>query len=189
MLAQIGAAPTNWHQATSKAEEDAEMRKMAPLMYVAGVLMVTMQVVAAVGVTLGMVHPSCVTNNQCIPGLFCQMDFGAIKGGGCLYCGEQAPLVQYWSAAGQKMTGYGPKGLRQLGNFASSKAREPIGFAGFNDTHVKAVCTRPFKDFAPWEVKTETRELLLRGACVSDRGCDVHVQSREPEAERQGRGP
>ena len=58
-VARIGTAPTNWHQATiffltSKAEEDETMRNKAPLMFLGGVLMVVVQIIAAYGLVTGM---------------------------------------------------------------------------------------------------------------------------------------
>eukprot|EP01045_Picozoa_sp_COSAG04_P032840 COSAG04_NODE_6573_length_1302_cov_1.271820_1_plen_118_part_10 len=66
-LARIGTAPTNWHQATvyfltSKAEEDAGMKRKAPLLYAASLMMVLVQTFAVFGMLSGMLHPSCVSN-------------------------------------------------------------------------------------------------------------------------------
>jgi hypothetical protein len=70
MFAHLTEAPCNWHQAVtfflcSQAEEDAALRQKAPLMFVAGSLMVFMQIAAAISVWGGSYKPSCVDNDQC----------------------------------------------------------------------------------------------------------------------------
>ena len=97
----------NWlcvrrHQATvyfltSKSEEDAEMRKMAPLMYCWGLLMVVVQIMAAIAMLLNTIFASCGTNEHCSSFVsYCQVRPGN-KAGRCLTCGQVAPLVPYSS--------------------------------------------------------------------------------------------
>eukprot|EP01051_Picozoa_sp_SAG22_P007687 SAG22_NODE_550_length_9202_cov_30.666484_2_plen_195_part_00 len=106
-LARLGTAPTNWHQATvyfltSKAEADAPMRKRAPLMFVAGLLMVIVQTATAYAMMSAMSHAACMSNEQCTNmGFFCFVppdsgNFWSRKGQGrCQMCGELPPLVPY----------------------------------------------------------------------------------------------
>ena len=70
VMAHLGAAPTNWHQATvyfltSKAEDDAAMRKKAPLMFVCGVGLVVVQIASLAGMLGAMLHPACTSNAHC----------------------------------------------------------------------------------------------------------------------------
>lgn len=67
------------HQATvyfltSTAEEDAEMRKVAPLMYVWGLIMVIVQVLSAIALLINTIFASCGTNDHCVPfSTYCQV--------------------------------------------------------------------------------------------------------------------
>ena len=78
VLARFGAAPTNWHQATiyfltSTTEEDAAMRKRAPVMFAAGLVMIVVQIIAVYGIIMGMMGPPCISNLECDEaGSYCQ---------------------------------------------------------------------------------------------------------------------
>ena len=73
------------------------MRKKAPLMFIAGVFMVTVQTASVYGLLQGMLHPSCVSNTQCPDsGFFCYTRPGDTVGK-CQMCGEYPPLVPYRS--------------------------------------------------------------------------------------------
>lgn len=160
VLARLGAASTNWHQATvffltSKAEQDAEMRAKAPLVYGAGLLMVLMQFLVSISIWVGMMMPTCMESSQCRSGSYCYTQ-GSSNRGRCMFCGSVPPLVPYWSPPGTEKTGYGPTGYEKQWNVVSSglyakegfvRSADLIGFAGFNDTHVRAACTRPFQKF------------------------------------------
>ena len=66
------------------------MRKIAPLMYLAGLSMVVMQIGAAYSMITGMVHPSCTSNTQCDrPGFFCYIAPDEERGN-CQMCGACA---------------------------------------------------------------------------------------------------
>ena len=78
---------------TSKAEEDAAMRKRAPLLFAWGLLLVIVQVMTAISMLLNLVFPSCGTNDHCSSfTTYCQTVPGR-RAGRCLPCGEAAPLV------------------------------------------------------------------------------------------------
>lgn len=102
-LARFSAAPTNWHQATvyfltTKAEEDAPMRAKAPWMYLAGIILVVVQILSVLGLLGAMLHPSCTSNTHCDArtGFFCYVPPGDERGL-CYMCGEATPLPQYAS--------------------------------------------------------------------------------------------
>lgn len=66
------------------------MRKVAPLMYVGGLVMVMMQIGAAYSVITGMVHPSCISNSHCDrEGFFCYISPDEERGK-CQMCGACA---------------------------------------------------------------------------------------------------
>ena len=168
VLARVGAAPTNWHQATvffltSKADEDMEMRAKAPFMYAASLLMVLMQFLATMGIAAGMMFPTCVQSSQCQSGCFCYKT-GSSSRGLCTFCGSVTPLVPYWSPPGTERTGYGPTGYEKQWNVLSTslyprdglrRPADAVGFAGFNVTHVKATCTPPFQKVRRFTILTE----------------------------------
>eukprot|EP01046_Picozoa_sp_COSAG06_P014146 COSAG06_NODE_869_length_11861_cov_37.817463_3_plen_406_part_00 len=159
VMAQLGSAPTNWHQAvvfylTSKSDEDAEVRAKAPAMFAWGVIMILMQYVAAAGLTLGAAIPSCLDTHQCHRGMFCNIRPGAINGR-CLFCGEGAPLVRYWRSTGEN-TGFGPDGMSVEMNFIETghyprtgllqRHHLPLKFGGFNLSMAAERCTPPFDE-------------------------------------------
>lgn len=96
VFAQLGTAPTNWHQATiffltSKSEKDASMRRKAPWMFIAGLAMVLVQLVAMYGILSAMDEPRCINNHQCGHiGYYCLENQ-------CSPCGSDPPLVPYLS--------------------------------------------------------------------------------------------
>ena len=99
-LARLDAAPTNWHQATiyfltSTDEEDASMRRRAPLMYATGVVMVVVQIIAMYGVVMGMMAPPCINNLQCTEtGFYCEVARDG-QSGRCRSCGGDPPMMPY----------------------------------------------------------------------------------------------
>ena len=99
-LARLDAAPTNWHQATiyfmtSTDEEDATMRRRAPLMYATGVVMVVVQIIAMYGVVMGMMAPPCINNLQCTEtGFYCEVARDG-QSGRCRSCGGDPPMMPY----------------------------------------------------------------------------------------------
>eukprot|EP01052_Picozoa_sp_SAG31_P029800 SAG31_NODE_2997_length_4803_cov_4.274872_1_plen_524_part_00 len=187
-LARIGTAPTNWHQATiffltSKAEQDAVMRKRAPYMYLAGLMMVVLQIGAAYGILLGMLHPACLNNSQCEQAGFYCHTAGSI--GRCIACGEEAPLVPYFSdklvpstnSAGQKLSinskekssRYQEMNLVKDMSYPylewgiGKRSDSPDAFAGYNFTMVKDRCTEPVDSFQ-WSVQSSsTLTMVDRG--------------------------
>lgn len=68
----------------------------ARYMFAFGAVMVIVQWLAAVGLLIGMVFPSCGTDDQCHSGTYCHIGPGRTTGR-CLFCGEAAPLVPYSS--------------------------------------------------------------------------------------------
>ncbi len=158
VVARLGTAPTNWHQATvyfltSKAEVDASARKRAPFFFAWGFLIVVLQILAANGVLLGMAMQSCGNNEACGGGRYCHVPPDATRGR-CLYCGESPPLVTYDSdipVPGEPgkfkyynriETGSYPKAKVGFG-----RGPEPDEFAGWNLTHVRQRCTHPYRRF------------------------------------------
>lgn len=158
VMARLGTAPTNWHQATvyfltSKAEVDALARKRAPLLFAWGFLMVVLQVVASSGVTLGMIAQSCAHNEACGEGRYCHVPPAATRGR-CLYCGEAPPLVSYDSkipvpGEPRKFKHYNRIDTTSYPEAAVGFGRgsEPTRFAGWNMTHVRQRCTHPYRSF------------------------------------------
>lgn len=132
-------------------------------MFACGSFMVLMQTVAITSICAGMLWPTCVDSKQCPGGQFCYHKPDEVSGR-CLYCGELAPLVPYFETTGDE-TGYGPTGKEVIWNrnnwecfpedrmFGLYRSDVPTRFAGFNDSHVEATCTRPFKSFQKYEVE------------------------------------
>lgn len=81
---------------TSTDKDDEDMRNTARGMFAFGAFMVLVQWLAAVGLLIGMVFPSCGTDDQCHSGTYCHIAPGRTTGR-CLFCGEAAPLVPYSS--------------------------------------------------------------------------------------------
>ena len=166
---------------TSKAEQDAEMRKKAPRMFACGVFMVLFQFLAAASICAGMLFPTCVDSNQCPRGQFCLAQ-PERKSGRCMFCGESPRLVPYYETTSEH-TGVGPtmkektwnrittSSYPKIGLFRSS---EPTLFGGFNDSHVQAICTRPFRPLRKYEVAYgQDKGLDGRDIIVSYSGEDV----------------
>eukprot|EP01052_Picozoa_sp_SAG31_P023677 SAG31_NODE_1967_length_6785_cov_7.007329_7_plen_508_part_00 len=161
MIAQLGSAPTNWHQATvfylsSRADQDAQMRKLAPLMFIWSAALVLLQWLTCAGVVIGMLGSPCATSaRDCTDGQFCYTRPGRTQGN-CLMCGESAPLIQYWETFPEQ-TGIGPTGHEKMWNFVDDttsypktglfRSSEPLGFAGFNRSMVFERCTPPIQDY------------------------------------------
>jgi hypothetical protein len=186
LLASLAAAPTNWHQAmicaplytrflatvtsnlalsdgcavavflTSTAEEDASMKKKAPVMYAGSFFMVLMQFLAVCGIVTAMLHPACVTNAQCNErsGFYCYMPEDT-EIGTCQMCGEAAPLPPYRSdevyidrKRGEVRKEFNNVWDQHYPQDAKNKRIEtPLGFAGFNFTMVEERCTLPIRGF------------------------------------------
>lgn len=175
VMARLGTAPTNWHQATvyfltSKAEGDASSRKRAPFFFAWGFLLVVLQILAADGVLLGMVNQSCGNNDACVGGMYCHVTPGRTRGR-CLYCGESAPLVAYDSdipVPGEpgKFKYYN---RIETGSYPQKKVGfgreiEPTMFAGWNMTHVRQRCRHPYRSFKyayEYEVEGDSRRVVV----------------------------
>jgi hypothetical protein len=130
--------------------------------------MVFMQLVAISSICAGMMIPTCVDSNHCPRGQFCYVRTGQLSGR-CFMCGETAPLVPYFETTDEE-TGYGPTGHEVIWNrcrydsypkdrlFGNYRSDTPDRFAGFNDSHVEAVCTRPFTTVPKYSVVMEGSE-------------------------------
>jgi hypothetical protein len=69
------------------------MRKWAPLMFAAGLVMILVQIVAVYGIIMGMMAAPCISNVQCTEtGFYCQAAMDG-KSGRCKACGQGAPLI------------------------------------------------------------------------------------------------
>lgn len=131
------------------------MRKMAPLMYCWGLLMVVVQIMAAIAMLLNTIYASCGSNEQCSSFVsYCQVLPGN-RGGRCLPCGQAAPLVPYWSDEPYGAD-FGFKVYNEVSTGAypnegfMKRSRIASGFAGYNLTHVMDRCTPPYRTFQ-WE--------------------------------------
>lgn len=137
-------------------------------MFACGMCMVLMQLLAIGSICAGMMFPTCVDSNQCPRGQFCYAKSGQ-ESGRCAFCGENAPLVPYFETTNEE-TGYGPTNYEVIWNrcrydsypkdrlFGIYRSDSPKRFAGFNDSHVEAVCARPFKAIPKYEVVQEGPE-------------------------------
>eukprot|EP01043_Picozoa_sp_COSAG02_P023758 COSAG02_NODE_1277_length_13502_cov_14.551593_11_plen_434_part_00 len=159
-LAQLRVAPTNWHQAmiyflAAKADEDAPLRRKAPFMYAGSVLMVGVQVAALLALLAAMLHPSCVTNSQCVrTGFFCFVGPDATRGN-CQMCGEAPPLTPYLSAS-ETWTDNGKLRMKEYNivtdqsypsGFMGKRSTTPDVFMGYNMTMVQDACQLPIRSF------------------------------------------
>jgi hypothetical protein len=77
-VSRLGSAPSNWHQmvvyyASSDDPQDADMRVNAPYLFIAGCIMVFMQLSTVFGIIFGAELPSCETNSQCTEGAYCRL--------------------------------------------------------------------------------------------------------------------
>eukprot|EP01051_Picozoa_sp_SAG22_P001996 SAG22_NODE_85_length_21510_cov_6.472187_2_plen_264_part_00 len=135
------------------------MRKKAPQMFACGVLMVLLQFLAAASICAGMLFPTCADSNQCPRGQFCYAQ-PERQSGRCMFCGESPPLVPYYETTSEQ-TGLGPTNKEKLWNRITtssfpkvglSRSSEPTLFGGFNDSHVRVTCTRPFRPLRKYEV-------------------------------------
>ena len=164
-MARLGAAPTNWHQATiyfltAKSEEDAVMRKRAPLMFAWGGFLVIMQISAVLGMLGAMLHPSCTSNSHCNgrDGFYCYTIPGKIQGN-CQMCGEAAPLPIYLSSIPvpnpvpdqRQFKEYNTVWDQHYPNAGAGgtgrRTTTPDWSAGFNFTMVRETCTPPVSSF------------------------------------------
>ena len=140
--------------------------------------MVLMQIVAISSICAGMMVPTCVDSNHCPRGQFCYVQTGRLSGR-CQFCGSESPLVPYFETTDEE-TGYGPTKHEVIWNrcrydsypkdrlFGNYRSDTPDRFAGFNDSHVEAVCTRPFKAVPRYDVVMEGPD----GAQVEELGPD-----------------
>lgn len=127
--------------------------------------MVLMQVVAISSICAGILVPTCVDSNHCPRGQFCFAQTGQLSGR-CRFCGTASPLVPYFETTDDE-TGYGPTKHEVIWNhcdyrsypkdrlFGNYRSDTPDRFAGFNDSHVEAVCTRPIKAVPKYDVVME----------------------------------
>ena len=151
VMAQLAEAPTNWHQGvvfllTSDAEEDAAMKRYAPLMAVGGAVMVFVQVTSdkfynlpqqfltfslrfeqcatVFGVFIGTLFPACQNNDLCTTdGMWCRPGIDR-----CVFCGDASvPMnIQKDIESGQTWNDY----------------NDPM-FVGYNNTRALEMCTTP----------------------------------------------
>eukprot|EP01045_Picozoa_sp_COSAG04_P000521 COSAG04_NODE_12_length_42844_cov_6.769213_25_plen_384_part_00 len=104
---------SNWHQMVaffigSEDTEDADMRAKAPLLFLAGSLLVVAQAVVAIGLMLGVSRVSCIANDQCSAGRFC--GHGTPEAAGrCVYCGAEPPYILYDFRTGETLYQPGDK--------------------------------------------------------------------------------
>ena len=98
---------------TSKADEDAEMRKLAPLLFAGSVVIVLLQWLTCAGIVMSIMATPCASSDRdCRDGSFCYTYPGRLQGT-CLACGESAPLIQYWQTFPEE-TGVGPTGHEKM---------------------------------------------------------------------------
>lgn len=154
VVARLSEAPPNFHQATiyfasAREPEDAPMAARARTLFLFSALMVLMQTVTAVGVTWGVVLPSCSSSDQCrevgATGTYCG-DGGGRKR--CDFCGRWVPLeidfppgtpdvdMRRLVSANDREGQFPPTGGTM--NWA-----EDAQFVGFNLTLVAEVCAAP----------------------------------------------
>ena len=184
VMAHLGAAPTNWHQATvyfltSKAEDDAPMRKKAPLMFAWGVFLVIVQIASVAGMLGAMLHPACTSNAHCDGrrGFYCYTPPGRDRGN-CQMCGEAAPLPYYLS----HIPVPNPTDRAKFKEYnivwdqhypadpnTNKRSRLPEWFAGWNFTMVKQTCAPPVRGFR-WAFEREDGEDGEDLVTITDRG-------------------
>ena len=185
VVASLSAAPTNWHQATvyfmtTKAEQDREMRRKAPLMFAAGLAMVVVQIFAICGIARSLTDPPCLTNMQCTQaGYYCGVEAK------CDPCGQYPPLVEYVSdvlvpgeifGPFKMMTANGHE-FQQINKiydqsyphrprlFFLKRSDTPDGFWGYNFTMVQNRCTKPIQAFSYASEKDDDGNIVM-----TDRG-------------------
>eukprot|EP01052_Picozoa_sp_SAG31_P031189 SAG31_NODE_3279_length_4470_cov_48.789293_5_plen_342_part_00 len=134
IVARLGEAPPNWHQATVMfAASDGDDARWRVGSLVLSVLMVMGQSMVTVGMWLGTAAPACGSNDQCgQTGTYCQVRPQAMSSalsatGRCQYCGVDVPLPQEVDPA----TG---------GTLNWVMAPD---FAGFNNTLIVEACAAP----------------------------------------------
>jgi len=153
---------------TAKAEEDAPMRAKAPLMYLAGMGLVIVQILSVLGLLGAMLHPSCTSNAHCDArtGFFCYTSPGDERGL-CYMCGEATPLPQYAATERVPDEFSPPKDKEKESGFKTyniitdqsypddltsmspgKRTRVPHYFGGYNFTMVKQACEVPVRPFS-----------------------------------------
>lgn len=156
------------------------MRRKAPLMYVAGLAMVLVQLFAVLGIMVALENPPCLTNSQCTQtGYYC----GAHAR--CDACGRSPPLVEYISPvpipgeifgpfASMTANGQGNKVVNKVYDqsyphrprlLIMKRSDKPDGFWGYNFTMVQERCTKPIRGFSYAVTKDEEGNLVM-----TDRG-------------------
>jgi hypothetical protein len=179
------------------------MRKIAPLMFLGGLTMVILQILAAYSVVSGMVHPTCNSNTQCDrAGFYCYKEPGDERGK-CQMCGEMPPLVPYRSTTGKltpEQVQYDrtnsakdlPLGLYPTYNLiwdlsypqqgGGARSKTPEWFAGWNYTMVENTCSLPIQPFN-WEFTRDSSGNFI----ITDRGDipeDVDITRVVPSADQ-----
>ena len=97
VFGRLTMAPTNWHQMaifslSSPHEEDAELRRNAPLMCAVSLALVLTQCAVMAAIALGAFIKTCGSNDDCSRGMFCLTDVFADR---CAFCSSSPPIVMY----------------------------------------------------------------------------------------------
>jgi hypothetical protein len=127
----LSEAPTNWHSMvlfflTSHAEEDANMRRRAPQMFLVSCVMVIFQCLTIQGLYAGTTgQATCFKTDQCRQNMYCFV--WNAEGGRCDFCTPDGPLQMQTDAA----TG------------ATFNLPTDPNFVGFNATAVSEMCSSP----------------------------------------------
>lgn len=145
VVAQLTEAPTNWHQGVlyglvTRDPQDVELRQWAPLGYAVSWIIVFMQSAVAVGLFMGTMTPTCATNDHCISGMYCRVDWPH-----CDFCGNRVPLAMEIEGVCAFSGEDSSLGLLTVEDATCTTLNNPMdpNFAGFNSTGIAAVCDDP----------------------------------------------
>ena len=119
---------------SSVSAEDEHLRRRSPTMLCTSVTIVFLQLITILSVMMNALTPPCSDNNADCPhfGQFCKAS-GNNQGPHCGTCGNYGPMGYEYDESTGKMYN------QMMINFY---AKDP-DFAGFNMTHVHAVCADP----------------------------------------------
>jgi len=175
------------------------MRKRAPAMFGAGIVMTIVQIIAMYGIIMGMVAPPCISNIQCKDeGQYCETAMDG-KSGRCQACGEQPMLIPYHATTKvpgtSAVSGFGEREYQEMNKIfdqsyphleAGIKRSDiPDQFGGYNFTMVKNRCTLPIQSFR-WAATKDGDGETPDGSCgnpiiMRDRG-DLPVEFKTSRA-------